>query len=71
MKLLQDNQGNESSMRAAMMLCVVIGCACILLSVIAVNFMESKIDLTSLSALISPLFAIALGTKAYQKGKEQ
>lgn len=71
MKMLQDNQGNESSMRAAMMLCVLCGCGSIIIAVIGVTFYKSNVDFTSLSMLLSPLFAIALGAKAYQKGKEQ
>lgn len=65
MKLLSEANGNKSSARVAMMICVISACVCAILGV------WLKSELLGLAALVSGMISSSMGFKAYQKGKEK
>jgi len=65
MKMMQDDKGNTSSMRAGMFIAVVSGCAVSIMGV----YLDR--DLFGISTLAIGLVSAGLGFKALQKGKEQ
>ena len=64
MKLLQDNGGNESSMRLGMFICILTGCG------IAIMGVYLNRDLIGISSLVLTLVGAGIGGKVMQKGKE-
>jgi len=64
MKMMQDKDGNTSSIRAAMFFCVITGCA------VAVMGVYLDRELLGLASLVTGLVGAGFAGKAYQKGKE-
>ena len=64
MKILQENNGNYSSIRAVMVLCALTACAVALLGV----YMGR--DLLGLTTLVTGLVGAPVAGKVVQKGKE-
>lgn len=64
MKILQEDNGNTSSARLGMFICVCSGCFTAILGV------YKGVDLVGLGVLVGVLLGAGIGGKVYQKGKE-
>lgn len=65
-----DPKGKTSSVRAAMLLCVVTGCIVALMGTYAAMQPGATIDLIQVAALSGSVMAVGVGGKVAQKGKE-
>ena len=64
MKMLQEDNGNTSSMRVASLIVTLSACG------VAILGTWRGIDLLGLASLVTGMLGVTLGAKAYQKGKE-
>ena len=65
MKMLQEDNGNQSSIRFIALIVSISACAVALLGV------WRGVDLLGLGALVTGMLTATLGAKAYQKKEEQ
>ncbi len=65
MKMLQEDNGNSSTMRVASMIVTLSA------SAVAVLGVWRGVDLLGLASLVTGMLGVTLGAKAYQKSKEK